>query len=241
MPGSSGAAPGAALADWLAETLAVRALRMQPVAGGCIHSAWCLTVEPLGGPAAGSGEPIAAGRLFAKTNSLQALPLLEAEAEGLAALARAAEGSDLQVPSPLALGMAGKQAVLVLPWCERAGSASAGAWRRLGASLAALHRRSLALPCTAGDRPGCFGWPRDNWIGAGAQANGWHAAWGPFFAERRLAPSWSCWSGAAAPCRGRRPCWSGCPHGWRVTAPNPAWCMAISGAATSPSRPRAGA
>jgi len=188
MPGSSGVVPGAALADWLAETLAIRALRMQPVGGGCIHSAWCLTVEPLGGPAAGSRAPIAAGRLFAKTNSLQALPLLEAEAEGLAALARAAEGSDLHVPSPLALGMAGKQAVLVLPWCELAGSASGAAWRRLGASLAGLHRRSLELPCTAGDRPGCFGWPRDNWIGAGAQANGWHAAWGPFFAERRLAP-----------------------------------------------------
>jgi len=193
MPGSSGALPGDDLADWLAENLGVRPVGRRPVGGGCIHSAWCLTVLPSGGAAAAlmPAPPFSGGRLFAKINTLEALPLLEAEAEGLEALSCAAAGTDLRVPAPLAVGVAGSQAVLVLPWLELEGSASAiapGAWHRLGAALALLHRNSLERPCMPGDRPGRFGWPRDNAIGAAPQANGWLESWGPFFAERRLAP-----------------------------------------------------
>jgi fructosamine-3-kinase len=192
MPGSSGSLPDDHLAAWLVRNLGVCPVARRPVGGGCIHSAWCLTVVPSGGPgAAPRAERVSGGRLFAKTNSLDALPLLEAEAEGLEALAAAAVGSELRVPSPLAVGVAGNQAVLVLPWVEWAGSSSAaaaGAWERLGAALATLHRRSLELSCTQGDRPGCFGWPRDNGIGASPQRNGWLDSWGCFFAERRLAP-----------------------------------------------------
>ena len=116
MPGSAGALPGDDLTDWLAATLAVRPLARRPVGGGCIHSAWCLTVVPAAAPATGTRPaPFSGGRLFAKTNSLEALPLLEAEAEGLKALACAAAGTDLRVPAPLAVGVAGSQAVLVLP------------------------------------------------------------------------------------------------------------------------------
>jgi len=192
MPGSSGVLPGDDLAGWLAENLGVRPVSRRPVGGGCIHSAWCLTVLPSGGPAAAPQPvPFSGGRLFAKTNSLEALPLLKAEAEGLEALALAAAGTDLRVPAPLAVGGAGNQAVLVLPWLELAGSGSAaadGAWGRLGAALATLHGSSLERSCTPGDRPGSFGWPRNNVIGAGPQRNGWLAGWGRFFAERRLAP-----------------------------------------------------
>ena len=192
MLGSAGALPGVDLADWLVEHLGVRPVRRRPVGGGCIHSAWCLSVEPAGTPAAAPRPaPFSGSLLFAKTNSLEALPQLEAEAEGLEALAWAALGADLRVPVPLAVGVAGNQAVLVLPWFELAGSASGvapGAWRRLGAALASLHRSSLEHSCTPGDRPGRFGWPRDNAIGAGPQPNGWLDGWGRFFAERRLAP-----------------------------------------------------
>lgn len=191
MPGSAGGLPGDDLVDWLAENLGVRLESRRPVGGGCIHSAFCLTVLPSGGPAAKLQPAPSGGRLFAKTNSLESLPLLEAEAEGLEALARAAAGIDLRVPAPLAVGVAGNQAVLVLPWLElrRSGSAAAdGAWGRLGAALATLHRSSIERSCTPGDRPGSFGWPRDNVIGAGPQRNGWLAGWGRFFAERRLAP-----------------------------------------------------
>jgi fructosamine-3-kinase len=90
---------------WLEERLGVRLQGQHAVGGGSIHSAWCLAVE--GG---------AGGRLFAKTNRASAFPLLEAEADGLAALAVAAEGSGLTVPQPLALGLVEGVAVRHAPW-----------------------------------------------------------------------------------------------------------------------------
>lgn len=161
---------------WLRERLGVGLRAQSPVGGGSIHSAWCLQVEGVAG-----------GRLFAKTNAASALPLLEAEAEGLAALATAAAGTALLVPQPLALGLAGDRAVLVLPWLEQA-TAAAADWRRLGEALAQLHRASLERVCGPEDQPSCFGWARDNWIGSGRQPNGWDANWGRFFCERRLRP-----------------------------------------------------
>ena len=168
--------PEAVPAGWLAERLGVDVRRQSPVGGGSIHSAWCLELE---GPAG--------GRLFAKTNAASALPLLEAEAEGLAALASAAAGTALVVPQPLALGLAGDRAVLVLPWLE-AQPAAAADWRRQGEALAQLHRASLERVCGPADQPGRFGWARDNWIGSGPQPNGWDESWGRFFCERRLRP-----------------------------------------------------
>jgi fructosamine-3-kinase len=178
------------LSAWLAEKLGVSLVARTPVGGGCIHSAWCLQLAD-------------GGRLFAKTNHLDALPLLRAEADGLAALHGVAVPTALVVPQPLAVGEVGDRAVLVLPWLElgpgRRGEPSPsgnGGWRGLGAALAAVHRRSLAtvigkatVPGTAaGDSRTRFGWERDNWIGSGPQPNGWYGHWGPFFAERRLAP-----------------------------------------------------
>ena len=167
------------LAPWLAECLGVELVGRALVGGGCIHSAWRLEL------ADGS-------RLFAKTNGASSLPLLEAEAEGLQALAAAAGGEEPLVPKPLAWGLAGPSAVLVLSWLDLEGhrsGASGPQWRRLGAALAGLHRQSLRLPCTAGDRVGtAFGWPHDNVIGAFPQRNGWDGTWGRFFVERRLAP-----------------------------------------------------
>jgi fructosamine-3-kinase len=182
--------PGDPLAAWLAERLGVSLTDRTAVGGGCIHSAWCLELSD-------------GGRLFAKTNRADALPLLEAEAEGLVALAAAADPDRLLIPVPLALDVVADQAVLVLPWLElgpgRSGGAAGsgnGGWRGFGAALAALHRRSLANatgvttdPAIApGESRTRFGWERDNWIGSGPQPNGWHDHWGRFFADWRLAP-----------------------------------------------------
>ncbi len=172
------ASPQEALGAWLDQQLGLRLREQTPVAGGSIHSAWSLRVEG-----------VASGRLFAKTNAASALPLLEAEADGLQALAVAAGDTGLDVPQPLALGLAGGQAVLVLPWMEERRPSSGGAaWQQLGRGLARLHRASLKVPCAAGDQPGAFGWVRDNWIGSGPQANGWDGSWGRFFCERRIVP-----------------------------------------------------
>lgn len=162
------------LAAWLHDRLGIRLLARAPVEGGCIHSAWCL-------------RTVDGGRLFAKTNRADRLPLLEAEAEGLTALARVAPGS-LVIPEPLAWGRAGSEAVLVLPWLELVrGGDGAGSWAACGADLAELHRRSLQ-PTSAEEPPRCFGWRRDNFIGASPQPNGWRQDWALFFAECRLQP-----------------------------------------------------
>ena len=176
----------AALAPWLAERLGLSLRDLQPVAGGCIHRAWRLRLETQG-----QGRGPAPSYLFAKTNCPEALPLLAAEADGLAALAAAAEGSGLVVPQPLALGLVGGEAVLVLPWLDLGlgpGADPARTWAAVGAGLARLHRRSLLAPLAPGDRLGSFGWCRDNAIGTAPQANGWMGNWSRFFGERRLAP-----------------------------------------------------
>lgn len=143
---------------------------MAPVGGGCIHRAWMLQLD--GGV-----------RLFAKTNRAPALAMFEAEASGLRALARWAD-PPLRVPEPLAVGLAGPLAVLVLPWLELDGGAGQGAagWQALGRALAQLHRRS-----GEGESRG-YGFEADNFIGSAPQVNAWHADWAAFFASCRLAP-----------------------------------------------------
>jgi fructosamine-3-kinase len=178
----------AALAPWLAERLGLNLLDRQAVGGGCVHRAWRLRLESQG---RGQGQGQGPTYLFAKTNRPEALPLLEAEADGLAALAAAAEGSGLVVPQPLALGLVGGEAVLVVPWLDLGlgpGADPARTWAAVGAGLARLHRRSLLAPLAPGDRLGSYGWCRDNAIGTAPQANGWMGNWSRFFGERRLAP-----------------------------------------------------
>ncbi|WP_216904955.1 fructosamine kinase family protein [Synechococcus sp. CCY 9618] len=177
---SPDAQPADPLASWLGDRLGVDLVERRPVGGGCIHRAWCLQLAD-------------GTRLFAKTNQAAALPLLEAEAEGLLALAAATgEGGAPLLPVPMVHGRMGPEAVLVLSWIDLDRGRSAAQpspWHRLGAALARLHRRSLSQACIAADRPGAaFGWPTDNFIGSGVQANGWEEDWGRFFVERRLAP-----------------------------------------------------
>ena len=172
------------LDSWLRERLGTRLVAREPVGGGCVHSAW--RVHTADG-----------GRLFVKTNRADQLPLFEAEADGLAALARVAPPC-LVIPTPLALGLSAEGAVLVLPWLEFArGQAPPGVWAACGADLARLHRDSLQVPRLEAPGPeahgpeahaGAFGWERDNVIGASPQLNGWRTSWSTFFWECRLRP-----------------------------------------------------
>ena len=165
----------ARLASWLKQELGEELRAIRPVGGGCIHRAWQLELS--------DGR-----RLFAKTNHASLLPVLGAEAEGLTALRQAAvphpDGQPLTVPAPLRLAELAGEALLLLSWLDLekhpAGSGADQGWHELGAGLAALHRASLR------GHDGCFGWQHDNFIGSGTQANGWHAAWGPFFSQQRL-------------------------------------------------------
>jgi len=114
------------------------------------------------------------GPVFVKVGVSAAASMLEAEAAGLAELARAGA---LRVPHVLACGRTRASAFLALEWLE-AGAASEASEERLGAGLAAQH--AVTAPS--------HGWSRDNTIGSTPQANGGLASWPEFFRERRLRP-----------------------------------------------------
>jgi protein-ribulosamine 3-kinase len=130
----------------------------------------------LGGVAGGESYewPCASGALFVKVVPPARRSALEAEAAGLAELARARA---LRVPRVLASGESGSSAFLALEWIEAA-AADSDCERRLGEGLAALH--AVTAPR--------FGWERDNTIGLTGQTNGWMPDWKEFFRERRLRP-----------------------------------------------------
>lgn len=167
------------LSDWLRERLpptqvaGLPVQRLTPVSGGCIHAAWRL-------------ELASGAQLFAKLNQASALAMLQAEADGLKALAAVVTCSRDAMPSlpePLAVGELDGQALLVLSWLELSGGSAPGGWWNLGAALARLHQQSRSQNAGRG-----FGFPSDNFIGATPQLNGWRADWSQFFSERRLEP-----------------------------------------------------
>jgi len=133
--------------------------RAEPASGGCIHASWILSSSTL--------------RCFAKVNRAQHADALAAEADGLNALAAAG----MRVPMPIAHGVAGADAFLVLEYLALGPGTEAG-YRKLGRGLALLH-------APAGAR---FGWHRDNYIGLTPQRNTMHDAWGEFWRDERLAP-----------------------------------------------------
>ena len=132
-----------------------------PVAGGCIHRAMEIT-----------GKGAAGERFFAKANEPDRAPMFAAEAEGLRALR---DAGSLTVPRVVAQGFDEENAWLVLEWLELAALEARGA-AALGSALASQHR--IAHPR--------FGWEKDNFIGASAQANGWSDDWLGFWREKRL-------------------------------------------------------
>lgn len=124
------------------------------------------------------------GVLFLKSlPSPQADPLL-AEADGLAALAATAT---IRVPAVVLLDeTATGDTLLALEWLELQPVPKGCFGIRFGEQLAALH---------GAQAPGAgrYGWPRDNWLGATPQRNGWsrtsgHGGWVAFYAESRLGP-----------------------------------------------------
>jgi fructosamine-3-kinase len=148
----------AALAEAIAAAsgapFAASALRT--VGGGDIHQAFSVSDG--------------ARRYFVKANRAERLPLFEAEADALHALAAIGR---VRVPQPLCTGVAAGQAYLVLEYLDLYGSGDAA---QLGTQLAQLHRAPQAR----------FGWARDNWIGSTPQPNGWRDDWIAFWREQRL-------------------------------------------------------
>ena len=134
--------------------------RVEPVGGGCIHTAVALE--------GARGAP----RFFAKVNDVAHAAMFEAEADGLEALRKAGH---VRTPGVIARGKDDERAWLVLEWLELA-PLDARAAARLGEALAAQHREEHAR----------FGWARDNFIGATPQENGWADDWLEFWRMKRL-------------------------------------------------------
>jgi len=128
----------------------------------------------------GQSFSLAAGsaRYFVKTASGRFASTVEAEADGLPALATT---RTIRVPQVVAQLTSGDTSILVLEWLDLRGSREGAA---LGRALAALHR-STPPRGPGGER---FGWHCDNWIGGTRQPNGWNDDWCAFFRDRRLAP-----------------------------------------------------
>lgn len=97
--------------------------------------------------------------------------MFRAEAEGLAALARAG----VPVPKVHFAGERAGEALIAMEHLELGAPAD---WPALGRILAALHRNTVAR----------YGWESDNWIGLAPQENGWRDDWPTFWFDKRLAP-----------------------------------------------------
>ncbi|MFN8396522.1 MAG: fructosamine kinase family protein [Bacteroidia bacterium] len=135
-------------------------ISVTPVTGGCIHNALKLTTQ--------------SGPFFLKYNKIADAPMFNAEADGLRTLHQAAA---IEVPLPIAQGVGGDHAFLLLPWIESAPRAH-NFWEDLGQKLAHLHRHTQPQ----------HGYHRDNFIGSLPQVNRPLEDWRQYFVERRLIP-----------------------------------------------------
>ena len=199
---------------WVEQQLDCAVVAQAPLGGGCIHQAWRLE--------------LADGRsVFAKTNRAAAMPMFEAELGGLQQLARHAPAA-LVIPAPLAWGIAGDRAVLLLSWLQLADSPGAAAgegWFQCGKCLAHLHSSSAKAAPDQG-----YGAAADNFIGSTPQPNGWRSDWGVFFAECRLAPQLAWAARRGEPQRGARellelvPHWLSGHHCEPVLVHGDLWC-----------------
>jgi len=128
-----------------------------PVGGGCINKAYRLQGKD-------------GTRYFVKLNDARQLPMFEAEAQGLQAIAQTGA---IRVPQPIAHGTSGGKSYLVLEYLEFGARGNA---RLLGEQLAALHRNTT-------DK---FGFTHDNFIGSTPQPNRWAHDWIGFLREKRF-------------------------------------------------------
>lgn len=132
--------------------------RKTAIGGGCINSAHCIE---------GRAE-----RYFVKLNDAARATMFEAEADGLAEIARS---QTLSVPAPICHGANAEASWLVLEYLDL-GRSGSNKMRELGLQLARMHETDAPL----------FGWHRDNTVGATPQINTQSADWIGFWRDHRL-------------------------------------------------------
>ena len=153
------------MTDWPAILAAIGSATRQPfqlinheaTGGGCINRTYRVRGQ--------DGR-----RFFVKLNEAHHLPMFDAEAEGLKAIAAT---QTIRVPHLVVHGVTNAHSFLVLEYLELC---SRGDAKLLGEQLAALHC------CTSKQ----FGFAQNNFIGTTAQPNGWKDNWIDFWREQRL-------------------------------------------------------
>jgi fructosamine-3-kinase len=113
-----------------------------------------------------------AGSSFIKTGPVSALPMFEAEADGLTELRKTGA---IRVPKVISCGISEGKSYIAL---ERLSLQRPDVLieRRFGEQLANLHHHTAER----------FGWFRDNTIGQTPQINSWSDDWPSFFLEHRF-------------------------------------------------------
>ncbi len=132
------------------------AVNQQSIGGGCINTAFRLE---------GQNESY-----FVKTNRAGLLPMFEAEAAGLTAMAAS---QSIKVPEPVCYGEADGQSYLVLEYIEFGGRSNEAL---LGEQLAGMHRYTNSR----------YGFDINNTIGSTSQFNEYDEDWVSFYQEKRL-------------------------------------------------------
>ncbi len=119
-------------------------------------------------------------KVFLKENAKANVDFFAAEVEGLAAiLATGAIGA----PKAETYGTYGDRSFLLMEYLEP-GDVAKDKWERFGHALADMHRADT----TALFPEKKYGFPRDNYIGAGEQKNAGKDSWVEFFRDCRLLP-----------------------------------------------------
>jgi fructosamine-3-kinase len=144
------------------DQLEIKINRYEPVHGGDINDAYCLS---------GENE-----KYFLKVNNANRYPgMFEKESRGLYALSEHLPA--LNIPRVIQYGAVEQQQYLLLQWIE-SGIPAKDFWESFGRSLALMHRQARNY----------FGWEEDNYIGNLQQHNSRHDEWHIFFSECRIMP-----------------------------------------------------
>jgi len=139
--------------------------KILPVAGGCIHKAWCVKFQ--------NGK-----KVFAKSNHIDNINMFKFERECLLVLKKFANESYIHIPMPLDLISYQNISLLILEWIDLIQSDQ----NLLGRGLALLHKS------TTEENKKNFGWEQEGFIGSNSQIKGWDSDWGKFFVNYRLRP-----------------------------------------------------
>ena len=113
--------------------------------------------------------------LFMKSNIASFLPCFEAETEGLKAIRKTGA---IGTPKVYGWGTDNGRSFLLMEYIS-GGRQVKDFWETFAAELAAMHKSDVGKQ---------YGFPKNNWIGAGKQINPMQCSWINFFRDARLKP-----------------------------------------------------